>query len=316
MDQFEAKTELTSSEAAALLDVHPSTVKRWCNDGELDSEQTPGGHRRIRIDAAVRFAEEHGTRTVLSPFHTFEAQVWTALRAVEEEHSFRQLHDLALHWARGGAFEHLEQLYLALGRAEYVSFCVFCDEAVRGLMGEVGAEWQRGRLRVGDEHMVSQAIHAALITLRREWLDRRRDPTTSGETRPVAVVGTMMGNHHQLGALCVRLLLERCGWEVYYPGHDVPIEDFAEIQRAREATLVCISLGPAGTIGDVTRSLTLMSEFYDRGRPYSIVFGGAANLDVVEVTHEGLFESVAFLDECRTLREALEAGLGALRSAS
>ena len=76
------KLALTSSEAASLLDVHPSTVKRWCNDGELHSEVTPGGHRRIPIDTAVDFARSKGIRTILSPFRPFEPHVWAALKSV------------------------------------------------------------------------------------------------------------------------------------------------------------------------------------------------------------------------------------------
>jgi len=325
------RVQLTSTETASLLDVHPSTVKRWCNDGALDSDHTPGGHRRIRVATAVDFARERGIRTVLTPFHPFEPHVWTALRQVEEEGSYEALHALALQWARRGEFERLEQLYLALGRTDYVSFCDFCDLAIRGLMTAVGDEWEEGKLRVGDEHMVSQAMTGALIVLRREWIDDTegagatgegpgggtgpngsgaREGGTSGEPRPRAVVGTMEGNQHQIGALCVRLLLERMGWKVFFPGADVPVEDFGQIQRSREATLVCVSLPVAGTIGDVSRTLSVLTELYDRARPYSVLFGGAAYVGIEGSLSEAPFETVGFLQDCRSLREALEAGLG------
>lgn len=314
---MKATVELTSTETASLLDVHPSTVKRWCNDGDLAFDQTPGGHRRIRVDAAVRFARERGIRTILAPFHPFEPHVWTALQAIQNESAYGPLHALALQWARRGEFERLEQLYLTLGRQEWLSFCDFCDHAIRGLMTSVGDEWQKGKLRVGDEHMVSQAMTGALMGLRREWMDERvhlhvenGNGNGRGRSRPVAVVGTMEGNHHQIGALCVRLLLERMGWDVYYPGPDVPVEDFGVIQMSRGASLVCISLPPSGTIGDVSRTLDVLGEFYDRARPYSVLFGGASYLGLEGNLRNGPFDSVAFLQECRTLHQALEEGLG------
>ena len=303
-----SQLELTSSEAADLLEVHPSTVKRWCNDGALSFDQTPGGHRRITIDAALSFARLRGIRTVLTPFHPFEPDVWLALRAVEEDGSFDRLHALGVKWAREGEFERLEELYLALGRESSLPFCDYCDQAVRGLLVTVGDEWEAGQLRVGDEHMVSQAITGALMALRREWLDQRSQANGAG--RPVAVVGTMEGNQHQIGALCVRLLLERMGWDVFYPGQDVPVEDFGMIQSARGASLVCISLPPSGTIGDVSRTLSILSEFYDPAHPYAVVFGGASYLGLEGNVQEAPFESVGFLQECRTLREALSEGLG------
>ncbi len=39
---------LNLSEAAALLGVHPATVRAWADRGELPTARTPGGHRRFR----------------------------------------------------------------------------------------------------------------------------------------------------------------------------------------------------------------------------------------------------------------------------
>jgi excisionase family DNA binding protein len=302
-------TALTSSEAASLLAVHPSTVKRWCNEGELPSDLTQGGHRRIRVDAAASFARDRGIRTVLTPFHPFEPQVWSALQAVRNADDYGPLKALALGWARRGEFERLEQLYLALGRYEEIHFCAFTDRAIRGLLTAVGEEWESGRLRVGDEHMVSQAMLGALATLRREWFDTRAGDGRTG--RPVAVVGTVEGNRHHLASYCVRILLERLGWDVYYPGPDVPIEDFGVIQASREASLVCVSLPPGGTIGDVVRCLAVLQGFYDRERPYALAFGGASSPIPVEALPTHRFETVAFFDRCSELREAVARGFGA-----
>lgn len=309
MNRFGPNPALTSSETASLLAVHPSTVKRWCNEGDLPSEVTPGGHRRISVDAAVAFARDKGIRTILAPFHPFEPHVWAALRGIEDSGSFEPLHMLGLQWARRGEFERLEQLFLALGRSGTIPFCSFCDRGLRGLLLRVGEEWESGKMRVGDEHMISQAATGALLTLRREWLDARPDKNAKG--RPVAVVGTLEGNHHSLGALCVRILLERLGWDVFYPGPDLPIADFSVIQMSREASLVCISLPPAGTMGDVSRSLEVLSEHYNRARPYAVAFGGPSSLALEGESREGPFESVSFFQECSGLRRAIEQGLGA-----
>ncbi len=315
MERIPDRVALTSTETAELLDVHPSTVKRWCNDGELDSELTPGGHRRISIDAAMALARVRGIGTVLSPFHPYEPHVWTVLRAILDEGSYRELVVLAMQWVRRGEFERLEQLYLALGRIDSITFADFCDSAVRGLLSSVGYEWEKGRLRVGDEHMVTEAITGTLLALRREQMDVRASEQTTplGACKhgpPVAVVGTMQGNRHSLGALCIRMLLERRGWGVYYPGPDVPMEDFAMIQRSREASLVCISLPPSGTLGDVTRSLSVLSEQYNRARPYAVAFGGLRPLSLEGAVHDAPFRSVAFLPSVGAFEEALDGGLG------
>ena len=50
---------LTSSEVGLLLQVNPSSVKKWVDDGLLVAFRTPGGHRRIRASDLVAFLEAH-----------------------------------------------------------------------------------------------------------------------------------------------------------------------------------------------------------------------------------------------------------------
>lgn len=48
VDNKQANKALTTQEAASLLGVGPSSIKRWADDGRLPSMKTPGGHRRFR----------------------------------------------------------------------------------------------------------------------------------------------------------------------------------------------------------------------------------------------------------------------------
>ena len=50
---------LTSSEVGALLQVNPSSVKKWVDTGHLSAFRTPGGHRRIRALDLIAFLERH-----------------------------------------------------------------------------------------------------------------------------------------------------------------------------------------------------------------------------------------------------------------
>jgi len=50
---------LTSHEVGQLLQVVPSSVVKWVNDGLLPAFRTPGGHRRIRSADLVTFLRSH-----------------------------------------------------------------------------------------------------------------------------------------------------------------------------------------------------------------------------------------------------------------
>ena len=48
---------LSVTQAAALLGVSVGTVRRWADDGALQSRRTPGGQRRFSASDLERFAE-------------------------------------------------------------------------------------------------------------------------------------------------------------------------------------------------------------------------------------------------------------------
>ncbi len=308
MERSNSELVLTSSEAAELLGVHASTVKRWCNEGALAFHTTEGGHRRLPLRDVVQLARDREIQTILSPFHPYEPHVWVALRDVREEGSFKALHSLALGWVHRGHVGRVGRLYDALARVPEVGLCSFCDQGVRGLMKAVGNDWQAGQLRVGEEHLVSQALLETLVRIRTERREVQilRDDAPDGA--PVAVVGTLEGNLHHMGSMCVRILLEAMGWKVHYLGPDVPLEDFAVVQRGRQANLLCISLTPPASAGDIRRGVETLTRFYDASRPYALAFGGEVEGEVRPDLLVGPFENVGVFSGCREFQSAMKSG--------
>lgn len=306
VERLNGTPALTSTEAAELLGVHASTVKRWSNDGALDFDMTEGGHRRFLLADVTDFARDREIRTILTPFHPHESEVWAALSAVRDRGSFMRFHALVMKWIHEGRMDGVGRLYQTLADMSEVRLCTFCDEGVRGLMSLVGEAWQAGRLRVAEEHMVSQILLETLIRLRADRVDSWTDETRQGA--PVAVVGTMEGNQHHLGSMCVRLLLEALGWHVHYVGPDVPPEDFAVVQRARGASLLCISLTPPAAGGDVARAVETLARFYDSSRPYALALGGTIDGAVGSDLLRGPFSGSRMFSGCEEFREALLSG--------
>ena len=50
---------LTLEQASDLLGVHPTTLRRWADEGAVDAFLTPGGHRRFRLVDLEQFEHHH-----------------------------------------------------------------------------------------------------------------------------------------------------------------------------------------------------------------------------------------------------------------
>jgi excisionase family DNA binding protein len=49
---------LTLTQAAQQLNVHPTTLRRWADNGDIPAMRTPGGHRRFAASDLKQFAVE------------------------------------------------------------------------------------------------------------------------------------------------------------------------------------------------------------------------------------------------------------------
>jgi len=58
-NKIHAEKLLTSHEVGELLQVNPSSVKKWVDDGVILAFRTPGGHRRIRASDLMSFLEHY-----------------------------------------------------------------------------------------------------------------------------------------------------------------------------------------------------------------------------------------------------------------
>ena len=61
-----SKQWLSLNEAARQLGIHPVTLRRWADDGEIPAMITPGGHRRFAVAELDRFSEERQRQQVIS----------------------------------------------------------------------------------------------------------------------------------------------------------------------------------------------------------------------------------------------------------
>ena len=208
----------TSAEVAKAFRVGVSSIKRWTDEGELESVRTPGGHRRYTLPALYRFASIRNLGTELLPF-------------VEQPELFEDIPlpaDITLYDA------------LRLGDADAVRTLVtphveslvqrasFLDRVVGDALREIGNRWERGDLGVDEEHRASHIVVEAVDRLRPRT---RRD----GQT---AVLACPPDELHDLPLRLVRLMFEWAGWRTEFLGACLPwLSAGAAVEHSQPAIL-------------------------------------------------------------------------------
>ena len=291
---------VTTQEAAWICQVHASTVKRWCDAGQLSCRLTGGGHRRILLGDLVEFARGEGIVTALREFGPELDKVWLA-SAQAANGRFDALVDCWFRWLMAeDALLLTPSLSLLLDRG--LDLALVLDQGVARLMRRVGAAWEEGRIRIGDEHRASEHIVDALHGLRARLTNRPR--ATNGPQR--AIVGAAEGDPHHLGAFMVRLILEARGLAVSYLGANVPGEEFAVQQRRWSADLVCASFSASRAPADAVRLVRGLAQVYEPEQPYHLVLGGAAVGDRTIAFPHRPFRSFAILGSLAELAALLD----------
>lgn len=275
---------ITTRQAAELLNVHESSIKRWCSQDQLACHQTPGGHRRIPLEALMAFSISKDLSCDLHVFDEYAELIWEGLQDAHKRHDFSCLANLGAQWIQGLDFHYLLKLVTYL-KAHGYSLATQMDELIAPVMRTVGEAYLRGDLSIGQEHRITYLMRDLLVKM-----PTKPDHALDNGPPPKVVLGCLRSQAHELGCLMAKVVLENHGWEVIYLGLNVPTEEFVKIQADYDADLVCIALMPPSTIPEVQHTVDLLEQVYNRNKPFDLVMGGPVHLalDPVRVSQSPL----------------------------
>ena len=178
---------LSTSEAARIIGVGTTSVKRWADTGLLDCVRTAGGHRRFTRNALDRFVRlQQQEEPVID-----EVDRWLDVLLSEMSH------ELALVRARS-------RLGTWRGVAEELS----------PVLTELGLRWSRGEVSVGEEHAVSERLARAIAHI--------VDSLPLLPTAPLCLLARVEEEQHSLGLSLTELCLREIGWASLWLGKCTP----------------------------------------------------------------------------------------------
>lgn len=228
-----SSTNLTTKEVARLLQVSEATVKRWADDGLLQSSKTAGGHRRFSTKSIASLRREKGIASV--PALPQPARKGRAPGLS----STARFTELLLAGQEKEAAALLIHAYM-----EGQSLVDLFDKTITEAMHEVGELWFRGKITVADEHLATRAVLSALPGLRGVVVPA--EPTGMK-----AICCGIDGDLHELPVHLAEIILETEGWDTRNLGPNTPLFSLREMVTHQRPQLVCIS---ARNIADLDRA--------------------------------------------------------------
>lgn len=197
-------------QVARAIQVSESSVKRWCDKGDLEVHYTAGGHRKIPISSLIDFLRKTG-QELLQP-ELLGLPRLSRQTPDDYQEATRLLTQALLH----GLELQARQLVLELYLAEHSLANIF-DKVIAPTMERIGQEWECGDAQVYQERRGCEII---LQTLR----ELRSLLPIPAPHSPVAVGGTISGDHYRIPTAMVEMVLREHHWNACSLGDNLPIQ--------------------------------------------------------------------------------------------
>ena len=239
----------TSADAARVFRVGVSSIKRWTDEGELESVRTPGGHRRYTALSLHRFASIRGLPMEgLPPMQLAVAEIPAPA-------------DVTLYQALANGDAAAVWRLVNPPVESLPKRATFLDRVVGDALREIGHRWERGDLGVDQEHRASNLII--------DCIDRLR-PAVEREG-PLAILACPPDEWHDLPLRLVRLVFEWSGWRTELLGAALP---WTALRHAIELWRPSI-VGLSARSGDAfqQRAFDQLLEYCKERRTHVIVGG-------------------------------------------
>lgn len=142
------------------------------------------------------------------------------------------------------------------------------SDGLIGGMDKVGKDFKAGDLFIPEVLISAKAMHAGMAVLRPLLAE------SGALSLAKMVIGTVVGDLHDIGKNLVGMMLEGAGFEIIDLGTDVSPEKFVEAVRAEGADLVGMSALLTTTMPSMKATIEALTEAGLRDR-VKVIVGGA-----------------------------------------
>jgi DNA-binding transcriptional MerR regulator/methylmalonyl-CoA mutase cobalamin-binding subunit len=226
----EREGALRIGEFARRAGVNPELLRAWERRyGLLQPVRTEGGFRLYTAEDGERVEEmkralaeglsaaEAAGRALAAPARTNEPAL---------EHARERLMAAAHAYDEAAAQAILDEAFAKFGLETVLR------ELILPALREIGDEWERGELGIGEEHFTTTVIRERLFALARYW---------SRGAGPLAILACAPEERHDIGLVAFGLVLRSHGWRIFFLGANTPVETVASAATALKSDLAVVT---------------------------------------------------------------------------
>lgn len=220
---------LRIGEFARRVGISPELLRAWERRYDLlQPIRTEGGFRLYTEDDAHRV--ERMKQALDEGLSAAEA----ARHALAQERSVERALDGARERLLSAAHAYDEAALQAVVDEALAGFSLeaVLRELILPVLRELGEEWERGTLEVGQEHFASNLIRERLLALARLW---------GRGGGPLAILACAPGERHDIGLIAFGLVLRSRGWRILFLGADTPLATLGKTVAATNPRLVVVA---------------------------------------------------------------------------
>ncbi len=267
-----------SEDAAKILGVNVSTIKRWTESGTLDCIKTAGGHRKFLMSHLASFVEENKKKNSKVNLFSLESEQDIEISYHILKGDYIYLNNYVLEQALNCKREKVQQVFNGLYLGQYPLHQIY-DLIVTPVLHQIGFLWSENKLSVIQEHLASQSIKDSIIRLQ----GIIKIPESNSVKALCISPSTEL---HDIPLKMVDHILESRGFSVLYTGQKTPTEKIEEIFDSYEPHRMYIS----STIVDNREELQneinyLCDAAYQRN--CEVYVGGRA-FDAIDYSHPAI----------------------------
>ncbi len=236
---------ITTSQAAKLAAVTPTTIKRWADQGLLDFTRTAGGHYRFKRASVEAFLRQQALPTPPSMPKPVTSP-WIQLLVSGREWDI--------------------EARLMETRARLGAWWLVADE-IGAILVELGLLWQTNQVTVAEEHIASASLARAMARI--------------GHSFPMPVHGRQCllacpgEEDHELGLALVELCLREAAFRPVWMGRRSPVASVVQMIQRDQFAMVALSASAASHDGKALAAFAEAIGSICRERNVSLVLGGA-----------------------------------------